>query len=169
MIYVFIGNYIYMESGKYLYYGPVAGFISAIFEAIMFYLFDIAASLPPGYQFTAIGARLLHISGFYGTLYGMLLHFMVGTVVGIVAALISYYVIALRIKTVKSGLFIGILAGFLVLLVFSLPVNILLLHLYVYEKYYLPSTAFYYSMHIFYGAVWGIFLGYFISRQRKSS
>jgi len=158
-----------MNPKKYLYFGPLSGFIAAIFEAIMFYLFDYSASLSPGYQFTAIGSRLLHISGFYGTLYGLLLHFLVGTVVGLVAALISYYVIALRIKTTKSGLAIGILAGFLVLLVFSLPVNILLLHLYVYEKYYLPSTAFYYSMHIFYGALWGLFLGFFISKTKKSS
>jgi hypothetical protein len=158
-----------MNPKKYLYFGPISGFIAAIFEAIMFYIFDYSAALPPGYQFTAIGSRLLHISGFYGTLYGLLLHFLVGTVVGLVAALISYYVVVLRIKTPGSGLAIGILAGFLVLLVFSLPVNILLLHLYVYEEYYLPSTAFYYSMHIFYGALWGLFLGYFISKTKKSS
>ncbi len=158
-----------MNPKQYLYFGPISGFIAAIFEAIMFYLFDLAASLPPGYQFTAIGSRLLHTSGFYSTLYGILLHFLVGIVVGLVAALISYYIIALRIRSVRGGLSVGILAGFLILLVFSLPVNIFLLHLYVYEKYYLPSTAFYYIMHVFYGGVWGLFLGYFISKTKKSS
>jgi hypothetical protein len=155
-----------MNSKKYIYYGIVSGFIAAIFEAIMFYLFDFIAILPPGYQFTAIGERVLGISGSYGTLYGILLHFLVGTVVGMFAAIISYYIIILRIKSIKSGFAIGILAGFLILILFSLPVNIFLLHLYVYEKYYLPSTFFYYTMHVFFGAVWGIFLGYFKSHSR---
>lgn len=158
-----------MNPKKYLYYGSISGFIAAIFEAIIFYLFDFVDSLPAGYQFTAIGIRLLNIGGFYGTLYGLLFHFLVGTVVGLFAAIISYYAIILRIRSIKSGIVIGILAGFLVLLVFSLPVNIYLLHLYVYEKYYLPSTFFYYTMHVFYGGVWGLFLGFFISRTEQLS
>ncbi|WP_337860673.1 hypothetical protein [Ferroplasma sp.] len=158
-----------MSSKKYIYYGIISGFVAAIFEAIMFYIFDFIVFLPPGYQFTAIGERVLGISGSYGTLYGILLHFLVGTVVGMFAAIISYYVIALRIKNMGTGIGIGILAGFLILILFSLPVNIFLLHLYVYEKYYLPSTFFYYTMHVFFGAVWGIFLGYFITHGRHNN
>ena len=110
-----------MNPKKYLYYGSISGLIAAIFEAIIFYLFDFVDSLPAGYQFTAIGIRLLNIGRFYGTLYGLLFHFLVGTVVGLFAAIISYYAIILRIRSIKSGIVIGILAGFLVLLVFSLP------------------------------------------------
>ena len=154
-----------MKIRRYLFFGLISGFISAIFEAVMFYLYDVLSSLSPGYQFTAIGMRLLKISGIYGEFYGLLLHFLVGTVVGLFAALISYYIPHLRINTTLSGLGTGVLAGFLILLVFSLPVNIFLLYLYVYEKYYIPSTFFYYTMHIFYGAVWGIFLGFFSSRH----
>jgi hypothetical protein len=153
-----------MKIRGYLFFGIISGFISAIFEAVMFYLYDVISSLSPGYQFTAIGIRLLKISGIYGELYGLLLHFLVGTVVGFFAAIISYYIPHLQINNIKSGLGTGILAGLLILLVFSLPVNIFLLHLYVYEKYYIPSTFFYYTMHIFYGAVWGVFLGFFAGR-----
>lgn len=153
-----------MNLKRYASFGLLSGFISAIFEAIMFYSYDAASSLSPGYQFTAIGIRLLNIAGIYGELYGLLLHFLVGTVVGFFAALISFYIPHLKITSTISGLGIGILAGFLILLVFSLPVNIFLLHLYVYEKYYIPSTFFYYTMHIFYGGVWGTFLGYFSSK-----
>ena len=155
-----------MNLKRYASFGLLSGFISAIFEAIMFYLYDAASSLSPGYQFTAIGIRLLNIGGVYGELYGLLLHFLVGTVVGFFAAFISFYIPHLKITSTLSGLGVGILAGFLILVVFSLPVNIFLLHLYVYEKYYIPSTFFYYTMHVFYGAVWGIFLGYFSSRHR---
>ncbi len=151
---------------KYLIYGSLSGFISAIFEAIMFYLFDFFDSKPSGYQFTAIGVRLLHISGIYGETYGLLLHFLVGTVVAFFASIIAYYIVIFKIYNAKKGLLTGLLAGFLILLVFSLPVNILLLHLYVYEKYYLPSTFFYYLMHIFYGSVWGMFFGLFISKLK---
>ena len=151
---------------KYAYFGLLSGFISALFEAIMFYLYDAASSLSPGYQFTAIGIRLLHIYGIYGEIYGLLLHFLVGTVVGVFAALISYYIPHLRIKSVLAGLSTGILTGFLILFVFSLPVNIFMLHLYIYEKYYIPSTFFYYTMHIFYGAVWGVSMGFLYSRYK---
>ncbi len=155
-----------MAIRKYTYFGLISGFISAIFEAIMFYSYDAASSLSPGYQFTAIGIRLLHIAGIYGEIYGLLLHFLVGTVVGFFAALISYYIPHLRIKSVLTGLGTGILAGFLILFVFSLPVNIFLLQLYIYEKYYVPSTFFYYTMHIFYGAVWGVSMGFLYSRDK---
>ena len=155
-----------MAIRKYTYFGLISGFISAIFEAIMFYSYDAASSLSPGYQFTAIGIRLLHIAGIYGETYGLLLHFLVGTVVGFFAALISYYIPHLRIKSVLTGLGTGILAGFLILFVFSLPVNIFLLQLYIYEKYYVPSTFFYYTMHIFYGAVWGVSMGFLYSRDK---
>ncbi|MEM0139188.1 MAG: hypothetical protein QXZ44_01035 [Ferroplasma sp.] len=153
-----------MAKSYYLIFAGIAGFISAIFEAIMFYLFDMVANLPSGYQFTAIGQRVLGISGAYGQFYGLLLHFMVGTVVALVASIIAFYIKPLNIINKEKGLLIGILAGFLILMVFSLPVNILILHLYVYEKYELVSTDFYYSMHIFYGAVWGLFLGLFIKK-----
>ncbi len=155
-----------MTLQRYAYFGLISGFIAAIFEAIMFYSYDAASLLSPGYQFTAIGIRLLNISGIYGELYGLLLHFIVGTVVGFFAALISFYIPHLRIMTVLSGLGTGIFAGILILFLFSLPVNIYLLHLYIYEEYYIPSTFFYYTMHIFYGAVWGIFLGFFYGKYK---
>ncbi len=156
-----------MQIKNYLIFGSLSGFISAIFEAIMFYLFDFSFKQPAGYQFTAIGIRVLHIGGITGEVSGLFLHFLVGTVVAFFASIIAFYIKPLNIKNSTKGLFTGILAGFLILVLFSLPVNILLLHLDVYENYHLLSTDFYYSMHVFYGAVWGIFLGYFVRAGKK--
>ncbi|SMD31292.1 hypothetical protein [Picrophilus oshimae] len=141
--------------------GIPAGFTSAIFEAIMFYIFDLFDKKALGYQFTAIGERLFHLGSLDGEITGLLMHFLVGSIVGFFAALISYY-IKLRPKNYRQSILIGILAGFLILLLFSLPVNIFMLHLYVYENYDLISTDFYYSMHIFYGLLWCLFLYIFL-------
>ena len=151
--------YLKMGVRNYLLFGLVSGFIAAIFEASAFYIFDALSGISIGIQFTDIGIKLFHFYGITAQASGLLMHFLVGTVVGFFAALISFYVKPFNIFNSRKGFLIGLLAGFLILILFSLPVNIFLLHLYVYENYHRASTLFYYSMHIFFGMVWGIFLG----------
>ena len=83
-------------------------FVSDVFTDSEFYLFWIAAA---------------RIFGSNDYLVGVLVHFGVATIIGIIVGFILYKTKILNISKISNGILFGVLAGGIVTIVFAIPVQ----------------------------------------------
>lgn len=104
----------------FIVFGSIIGAISMFVPR---FISDLAIGTQY-YIFWTVTARLLNSQAYE---VGVLLHFIVATVIGIVAGLVLYKSKMANISKISNGILFGLLTGFVVFVVFAIPVQQFLL------------------------------------------
>lgn len=183
------------EPSTYFGWAALGGFIGAIAMGIVMMIAAAVLGVTPLIMMLAMGIGILGLSPTGGTataMGGLMLHLFDGVVIGLILAAISAGAgKLLLVYNVRRGVYIGLLAGFLVWLVFGLPILLAVMPHAMVEAIAAPiavakgmpisavapmvqaklmpmigpiAGAFLVA-HLAYGLVWGVFIGYGMMRR----
>ncbi len=184
------------KASTYFGWGALGGFVGAILMGIVMMIAAAAMGVTPLIMMLAMGIGVLGLSptgGMATAMGGLILHLFDGVVIGLLLAAISFGVKRfLFIDSVRRGAYIGLLAGFLVWLVFGLPILLAVMPHAMVEAVAGPMAAAkgvpvsmvapmvkaklvsmmgamagaFLVAHLAYGLLWGVFIGYAVSRRK---
>ncbi|PSN98318.1 hypothetical protein B9Q11_02485 [Candidatus Marsarchaeota G2 archaeon ECH_B_SAG-F08] len=183
------------KASTYFGWAALGGFVGAILMGIVMMIAAAAMGVTPLIMMLAMGIGVFGLSptgGIATAMGGLILHLVDGVVIGLILAAISFGVKRfLFIDSVKRGAYIGLLAGFLVWLVFGLPVLLAVMPHAMVVAIAAPIAAAkgvpisavaptvqsklipmmgpiagaFLVAHLVYGLLWGVFIGYAVSRR----
>jgi hypothetical protein len=183
------------KASTYFGWAALGGFVGAILMGIVMMIAAAVMGVTPLIMMLAMGIGVLGLSptgGIATAMGGLILHLVDGVVIGLILAAISFGVKRfLFIDSVKRGAYIGLLAGFLVWLVFGLPVLLAVMPHAMVVAIAAPIAAAkgvpisavaptvqsklipmmgpiagaFLVAHLVYGLLWGVFIGYAVSRR----
>ncbi|SRR5579875_156210 len=189
------GEVMRVRAPTYFGWAALGGFVGAILMGIVMMIAAAAMGVTPLIMMLAMGIGVLGLSptgGMVTAMGGLILHLFDGVVIGLVLAAISFSVKRfLLIDSLRRGVYIGLLAGFLVWLVFGLPILLAVMPHAMVEAIAAPIAAAkgmpisavapkvqaklmpmmgpiagaFLVAHLVYGLLWGVFIGYGVSRR----